>query len=52
MMVVDFSYSVHLATKLKEFKDLQTLRFEDFKKELKIRIKNLKDTYQGKEKEG
>ena len=30
MMVVDFSYSVHLATKLKEFKELSDLRFEDF----------------------
>ena len=41
-MVVDASYSIHLATKLKEFKELQGLRFEEFKKELKIKIKNLR----------
>lgn len=39
MMVVDFSYSIHLATKLKEFNELQSLRFEEFKKELRKRIK-------------
>ncbi len=44
MMIVDFSYSVHLATKLKEFKELQTLRFEDFKKEWKKKIKDLKES--------
>ena len=38
---VDFAYSVHLATKLKEFKELGNLRFEEFKKELKKRIKSL-----------
>ena len=43
MMIVDFSYSVHLATKLKQFKELQDLRFEDFKKELKSRMNNLKE---------
>lgn len=42
MMVVDFSYSIHLATKLKEFKELGDLRFEDFKKEFKKKVKNLK----------
>ena len=42
MMVVDLSYSIHLATKLKEFKDIGEIRFEDFKKELKKRIKDLK----------
>ena len=42
-MVVDFAYSIHLATKLKEFKELQDLRFEEFKKEFKIRVKELKD---------
>ncbi|MBR0439566.1 MAG: putative ABC transporter permease [Bacilli bacterium] len=41
MMVVDFAYSIHLATKLKEFKELQDMRFEDFKKEFKKRIKSI-----------
>ena len=41
-MVVDFAYSIHLATKLKDYKELASLRFEDFKKELKIRIKNIR----------
>ena len=41
-MIVDFAYSIHLATKLKQFKELQNLRFEEFKKELKRRINNLK----------
>ena len=34
-MAVDFAYSIHLATKLKEYKEIANLRFEDFKKELK-----------------
>lgn len=38
-MAVDFAYSIHLATKLKDYRELATLRFEDFKKELKERIK-------------
>ena len=46
-MAVDFAYSIHLATKLKEYKEIANLRFEDFKKELKNRIKQL---YQNKEK--
>ena len=46
-MAVDFAYSIHLATKLKEYKEIANLRFEDFKKELKIRIKQL---HQNKEK--
>lgn len=41
-MIVDFAYSVHLATKLKDYKELAELRFEDFKKELKKRIKSLR----------
>ena len=44
-MSVDFAYSIHLATKLKEYKELQDLRFEEFKKELKRRVKELKDKY-------
>ena len=46
-MTVDFAYSIHLATKLKEYKEIANLRFEDFKKELKNRIKQL---HQNKEK--
>ncbi|MBO6262184.1 MAG: putative ABC transporter permease [Bacilli bacterium] len=46
-MAVDFAYSIHLATKLKEYKEIANLRFEDFKKELKNRIKQLR---QSKEK--
>ena len=41
-MVVDLSYSIHLATKLKQFKEMQGLRFEEFKKEFKKRVKELK----------
>ena len=41
-MIVDFSYSIHLATKLKDYKELASLRFEDFKKELKNRLKNIR----------
>ena len=40
-MIVDFAYSVHLATKLKEFKQYQSVRFEEFKKELKTKIKKI-----------
>lgn len=43
MMVVDFAYSVHLATKLKEFKELQGLRFEDIKKEFRLKVKELRN---------
>lgn len=39
MMLVDFSYSVHLATKLKEVKEAQNLRFEEFKELIKNKIK-------------
>ena len=42
MMVVDFSYSIHLASKLKTFKELQNLRFEEFKKEFKKKILEIK----------
>ena len=41
-MVVDFAYSIHLATKLKEFKEYRDLRFEEFKKELKRKLDSLK----------
>ena len=42
-MLVDFSYSVHLATKLKEFSELQNLRFEEFKKEFKRRVNEIRN---------
>ena len=38
-IAVDFAYSIHLATKLKDYKELAQLRFEDFKRELKMRVK-------------
>lgn len=44
-IIVDLSYSIHLATKVKEFKELSGLRFDQFKKELRKRLKR-------KEKEG
>ena len=46
-MVVDFAYSLHLATKLKEYKEIADLRFEDFKKELRNRIKQLRKSKEG-----
>lgn len=44
-MTVDFAYSIHLATKLKQYKELHDLRFEEFKKFLKTKIKNIKFKY-------
>ena len=41
-MLVDFAYSIHLATKAKYYKELAGLRFEDFKKELRNKIKQLR----------
>ena len=41
-MIVDFAYSIHLATKLKVFNEYRALRFEEFKKEFKNKIKTLK----------
>ena len=41
MMLVDLAYSIHLATKLKEVKEAQGLRFEEFKSMLKKKIKKL-----------
>lgn len=41
-MIVDFAFSIHLATKLKVFNEYRALRFEEFKKEFKNKIKNLK----------
>ena len=42
-MIVDFAYSIHLATKLKVFNEYRALRFEEFKKEFKNKIKNIKE---------
>ncbi len=41
-MCVDLAYSIHLATKLKQFKEYGDLRFEEFKKEFRRRIKEIK----------
>ena len=41
-ILVDFAYSVHLASKLKQFKEYSDLRFEEFKKEFKKRIKEIR----------
>lgn len=49
-MVIDFAYSIHLATKLKDYKELASLRFEDFKKELKNRLKVIHDTIEKEKK--
>ena len=43
MIIVDFAYSVHLATKLKEFKDANQMRYEDFKSMLHTKIKEIKN---------
>ena len=43
MIVVDFAYSVHLATKLKEFKNANQMRYEDFKSMLHTKIKEIKN---------
>ena len=42
-ILVDFAYSVNLASKLKEFKEYGDLRFEELKKEFKRRIKEIKN---------
>ena len=42
-ILVDFAYSVHLASKLKQFKEYSDLRFEEFKKEFKKRIKEIRN---------
>lgn len=42
-MLVDFAYSVHLASKLKQFKEYSDLRFEELKKEFKKRIKEARN---------
>ena len=44
-MIVDFAYSIHLATKLKQFKELQGMRFEEFKKEFKRRVNDFKSRF-------
>ena len=48
-MIVDMAYSIHLATKVKEFKELQGLRFEEFKKEFRKRVQGLKNKFIEKE---
>ena len=41
-MLVDLAYSIHLATKLKEYKESADMRFEDFRKEIRKRFKELR----------
>ena len=48
-MVVDFAYSVHLATKLKQIKETGDERFEDLKKKWKVRINAIR--FKEKEKQ-
>ena len=43
MILVDFAYSVHLATKLKEFKEANQMRYEDFKAMVRKKVKEIKD---------
>ena len=42
-ILVDFAYSVHLASKLKQFKEYSDLRFEELKKEFKRRLKEIRN---------
>lgn len=42
-VLVDSAYSIHLATKLKYYKEFASLRFEDFKIELKNKIKRIRN---------
>ena len=42
MILVDLAYSIHLATKLKEFKESNEMRFEEFRVMLRKRLKNTK----------
>ena len=43
MMIVDFAYSIHLATRIKAFSDNQSLRFEELRKEFRNKLKELKN---------
>ena len=43
-MLVDFAYSIHLATKLKVFKEYRDLRFEEFKKKIKDSMKKVSNS--------
>ena len=49
-MTVDFAYSVHLATKLKEFKEYRAVRFEEFKKAFKEKIGKIRNADKGENK--
>ena len=48
-MIVDFAYSIHLATKLKVFKEYKDLRFEEFKKKIKDIMKKVSSSNSSKE---
>ena len=43
-ILVDFAYSIHLATKLKVFKEYRDLRFEEFKKKIKDLMKKVSNS--------
>lgn len=41
MTLVDFAYSIHLASKLKQFKEYEGKRFDEFKKEFKSKLNKI-----------
>ena len=43
MVIVDFAYSIHLLTKLKEFKETQSMRYEEVKTMFKNKVKELRN---------
>ena len=46
MVISDFAYSIHLLTRLKHFKDEEIVKFDEYKKEWKLKRmmeKNRKD---------
>lgn len=46
MIIADFAYSIHLLTKLKQFKDKEIIKFDEYRKEWKLKRmmeKNRKD---------
>ena len=47
-IIVDFAYSIHLANKLKVFKEYKDLRFEEFKKKIKDLMKRMNNSNQKK----
>ena len=43
MVIVDFAYSIHLLTKLKKFKETQSMRYEEVKTMFKNKVKELRN---------